>query len=457
MSVDILAKATELLLSYPLCDYCLGRQFARLGYGLTNKQRGEALKITITMLMHSWIEEDKEVDKAKTIAENGALSNIKPILEKKLGEKLTRKKCILCGDQLSEERFRELAERICSELKTYEFKSFLTGAVVPPVIREAEDRIRAELSIATGEDIKNDITRGVGKRIAELTGAKVEYLNPDITILVDYFNSTFQLQVNPVFIYGVYLKHRRNIPQTIWFCRRCWGRGCSSCNYTGREYETSVSELVGIPAMDYFEALDYKFHAAGREDVDALVEGTGRPFVLELKHPRKRFLDLRKLEEIINNRSAGAVEVKELRYSSRRELRELKAMSPLASKTYIAEVIFDNPVDLGKLAEVEERFRNITIEQRTPTRVLRRRSDRVRHKLLHEVEVLEHQGNRVVFRIRTQGGLYVKELIDGDNGRTKPSIAELLNAKPEQILLSVVGVDNKPLQEQQLSSGVKEK
>ena len=457
MSFDMLGKAVELLFSYPLCDYCLGRQFARLGYGLSNKQRGEALKITIAMLIHSWIEEEKELEKAKEITVNGSLNNVISVLEKKTGEKLAKKKCTLCGDMLSEVKFREFAERIYRELKTYEFRTFLTGAVVPPAIRENEDRIRAEFNIATGEDIKNDITRGIGKRIAELTGAKVEYLNPDITILVDYFNDTFQLQVNPVFIYGVYLKHRRYIPQTIWFCRRCWGRGCASCNYTGREYETSVSELVGIPAMEYFEALDYKFHAAGREDVDALVEGTGRPFVLELKHPRKRFLDLKKLEALINERSRGAVEVRELRYSSRRELRELKAMSPRASKTYVAEVVFDSFVDPSKLAEVEEKFRNIMVEQRTPTRVLRRRSDRVRQKLLHEVKVLEHQGNRVVFRVRTQGGLYVKELIDGDNGRTRPSIAELLEARPEQILLSVVEVENKPSREQQLSSGVEAK
>ena len=453
MSFDILGKAVELLISYPLCDYCLGRQFARLGYGLSNRQRGEALKTTIAMLIHSWVEEGEELEKAKEIAANGGLNAVIQVLEKKTGEKMVGRECTLCSGLLSEERFEELAGRIARELKTYEFRTFLTGAVVPPAIREAEDRIRSGLNIATGEDIKNDITRGVGRRVAELTGAKVEYLNPDITILVDYFNSTFQLQVNPVFIYGVYLKHKRFIPQTIWFCRRCWGRGCSSCNYTGREYETSVSELVGVPAMEYFEALDYKFHAAGREDVDALVEGTGRPFVLELKHPRKRLLDLKRLEELINSRSAGVVEVRELRFSSRRELRELKAMSPRASKTYVAEVVFSSPVEASKLAEVEERFRNVTIEQRTPKRVLRRRSDRVRNKLLHEVKVLEHSGNRVVFRIRTQGGLYVKELIDGDNGRTRPSISELLGAEPEQIKLTVVEVEHKLIQEQQLSSG----
>ncbi|MEM4139481.1 MAG: pseudouridylate synthase, partial [Sulfolobaceae archaeon] len=40
----VLNKALELLSKYPLCDSCLGRCFARLGYGLENKERGKAIK-----------------------------------------------------------------------------------------------------------------------------------------------------------------------------------------------------------------------------------------------------------------------------------------------------------------------------------------------------------------------------------------------------------------------------
>ena len=137
----------------------------------------------------------------------------------------------------------------------------------------------------------------------------------------------------------------RDLPQTPWYCRYCWGRGCEYCNYTGREYPESISELIGNPALEFFEALDYKFHGAGREDVDATVVGTGRPFVLELKHPRRRYLDLRELERLINERAEGKVEVSGLEYSSRRELRLLKSLSPMASKTYEAVVEFDGDVD----------------------------------------------------------------------------------------------------------------
>ena len=44
--MDVLEKAFELLSKYPLCDHCLGRQFALLGYSMENNVRGSALKIS---------------------------------------------------------------------------------------------------------------------------------------------------------------------------------------------------------------------------------------------------------------------------------------------------------------------------------------------------------------------------------------------------------------------------
>jgi len=38
------------------------------------------------------------------------------------------------------------------------------------------------------------------------------------------------------------------------------------------------------------------------------------------------------------------------------------------------------------------------------------------------------------------GGLYIKELISGDDGRTKPSISEILNTPAECIELDVLEV-----------------
>ena len=175
--------------------------------------------------------------------------------------------------------------------------------------------------------------------------------------------------------------------------------------------------------------------------MDATVTGTGRPFVLELKHPKKRFVNLSLREKAVNESAQGKVEILNLEYSSRKELRLLKNLSPIASKTYEALVEFDDDVDEEALRQVEEKFRDVVINQRTPIRVLRRRADKIRQKKVYYVEA-KKLGDRVVkFKIKAQGGLYIKELIDGDEGRTEPSISKLLGRKPLRIDLSVIEVE----------------
>jgi len=444
--LDILRKSIEILKTYPLCDYCLGRQFASIGSGLTNLERGRAIKTMLFMNACAQLREGSEdFEVLKILAATGFRAAAKSLEDLGL-EAPEAKSCYICNGVLSRRRFNEVAERISEELKEYEFKNFVVGARIPPDVREREDLIRSEFGIDTGEDIKGDVTREVGRILLRRFDAVVEYHNPEIVVLVDIFSNDYLIQVNPLFIKGFYRKLVRDLPQTPWYCRYCWGRGCEYCNYTGREYPESISELIGNPALEFFEALDYKFHGAGREDVDATVVGTGRPFVLELKHPRRRYLDLRELERLINEGAEGKVKVSGLEYSSKRELRLLKSLSPMASKTYEAVVEFDGDVDEESLRGVEERFRDIVIEQRTPRRVLRRRADKVRQKRLYYVEAEKLDERLVKFRIKAQGGLYVKELIDGDEGRTKPNIAEFLGRKPLRIDLSVIEVETPTLE-----------
>ena len=438
---EVLDKAAKILSAHPLCDYCLGRQFSTLAYGAGNDEKGKAIKLSLVMLS---ILQGKDSEEARSILRTLASTGFKPAIKtlQALGEEAPETRpCYICGGALSRVRFGELVERIVEELREYEFRNLVVGARVPAELREREDELRASFKIETGEDIKEDITRAIGSMLQRRLNVSVEYQNPEIVVLVDVFSGEYEIQVNPLFIKGYYRKLKKNIPQTPWYCRYCWGRGCERCGFTGREYPESVSELVGEPALRIFEALSYKFHGAGREDVDATVIGTGRPFVLELKHPRKRFVDLSILEREINEHAQGKVEVSGLEYSSRRELRILKSLSPIASKTYEAIVEFDGDVSDEKLREVEERFRDIVVEQRTPKRVLRRRADKVRQKKLYYVEAEKIDKNIVKFRIKTQGGLYVKELIDGDDGRTKPNIAEVLGRRPLKIDLSVIEVE----------------
>ena len=71
--MDVLEKAFEILSKYPLCDHCLGRQFALLGYNMENNIRGSAIKTTLTLQAND-LAKEKSVDginRLKVLATNG--------------------------------------------------------------------------------------------------------------------------------------------------------------------------------------------------------------------------------------------------------------------------------------------------------------------------------------------------------------------------------------------------
>ena len=44
-------------------------------------------------------------------------------------------------------------------------------------------------------------------------------------------------------------------------------------------------------------------------------------------------------------------------------------------------------------------------------------------------KLIKYHPKNPVFEIKTESGTYIKELISGDNGRTKPSLSEILKQK----------------------------
>ena len=83
-----------------------------------------------------------------------------------------------------------------------------------------------------------------------------------------------------------------------------------------------------------FGADDCVFHGMGREDIDVLCSGSGRPFVMELKRPRKRRAtispeELEALKTEVDASAAPMVALNgPLRLSSRAEPARLKVRWP---------------------------------------------------------------------------------------------------------------------------------
>jgi len=439
--MDVLEKALSMLSRYALCDHCLGRQFALLGYSIENNDRGKALKLSLT-LQASDLNSSKNAEGAKrlkVLALNGFSREAKNTLNhlKKRIPKNSTKKCFLCENRF--QHLDDLTQKALDVIAEYEFTTFLVGIELPVTVEEREDEFKASFNVSYGESIRHEFGRLLGKKVAEATGKAAEYKTPDIAVIINPFLEQVRVQVNPLFVAGRYRKLVRDIPQSKWFCSRCHGKGCEKCGGTGKMYAESVEELASKAFLEAAEGEKTSFHASGREDIDARMLGSGRPFVIEVSKPKKRFLDLEKIEAAVNANAEGKVEISGLCFSSKDVVRRLKR-GESAQKEYRVLIDFEREVSEEELRILEEKLSGVLIKQKTPLRVLHRRADLIREKYIYEVKVKKVSLKRAEIKIRCQGGLYVKELVSGDEGRTTPNVSELLENRAKPLKLDVLNV-----------------
>jgi tRNA pseudouridine synthase 10 len=164
--MDILEKALEMLEKHPLCDHCLGRQFALLGRNVENDERGRALKLTLTFKAHMEVlsKEKNGVKILKILATNGFSKTAAELLQKmkkRIPSKSIPKMCFLCEDKFK--NLDEIAEKALKELSGYEHGSFLVGIELPVAVEEREDEFRAEFNVCYGENMRNEFGRLIGK------------------------------------------------------------------------------------------------------------------------------------------------------------------------------------------------------------------------------------------------------------------------------------------------------
>lgn len=402
--MDIIQEIEAILGYGETCDRCLGRFYGKRSFGLTNEERGRALRITRELTAN--------------------VPHCEPDPDS----------CWICAGELS--RTGEWAERVVEALAGIEFETFLIGTKVPPIVAESEEMVWSDLSLHDPEPLKAEMNREVGKAVSTLMGKTADLKKPDVVAILDLGEGTVEVQVNPVFFSGRYLKYERGIPQTHWNCRACRGAGCEKCDFTGKQYADSVEELIGRPAIEAFDAENAVLHGAGREDIDARMLGSGRPFVLEIEAPRKRSLDLAALEAEINRAAEGRVAVHLGGWTDRKMVQSLK--SDKAHKKYRILVEIDGSATPDEFRTALDQLKGVTIRQRTPLRVSHRRADKVRERRVLDIGCTGTEDGRYWVEVVGEAGLYIKELVSGDGGRTQPSLAQILGRTASVVSLDVV-------------------
>ncbi len=377
---------------------------------------------------------------SKTIEGSNNIERADKVCEE-LKINLDNAECVVCDnlfDKLDEDLYKKIDDKI-NELGI-EFDTFLVGSKISKDIQERDEELSEKFDL-TVETIKKEVNRLIGLEIWERYDKEAEFESQDIVFSIDLIDDPkVRIQINPLYVEGKYNKLKRGIPQTKWPCTKCKGKGCEECNFTGKQYPESVEELISEHFLKLTQGREAKFHGAGREDIDVLMLGSGRPFVLEIKEPKIRKLDLAKLEEEINKINEGKTSYHNLHVCERRRKAEIKQSSPDTYKVYNALVRCDESFDKDKL---EELTKLNEIHQQTPLRVLRRRADKVRVKHVLDLTYDVIDDKTFNMRIKTEGGLYIKELISGDDGRSHPNVGEILgvNAICEQ--LDVIEVSEK--------------
>ena len=410
--MTVLEDAAAALATGPLCDSCLGRLFAERSFGLANAERGHALRISLAL------EDDEPFEASED--------------------------CWVC--ELESERVDWWAEQAATAVRGYDFNTYQVGTKVPPLLEENDALLREDVGLApdAGEALKTELNREVGKRVGDLTGAEVEFGRPDVQFTLDLATDEIDVNVNSAFVYGRYRKLERDIPQTKWPCNDCNGTGrwqgepCDGCDGSGFRYDESVEQLSAPVVVDAMEGEAGTFHGAGREDVDALMLESGRPFVIEVDEPRVRDVDVEQLEVDINDFADGKVEVEGLRLATHEMVERVKELD--ASKTYRMDVEFAQPVDGEELQAALNELEGATIQQETPQRVAHRRADLTRTRDVYAASGDLVDETHADIRIHGAGGLYVKELISSDEGRTEPSLTGLLGVESVVTALDVVDV-----------------
>jgi len=231
-----------------------------------------------------------------------------------------------------------------------------------------------------------------------------------------------------LYLSGRYVKLSRGIPQSPWIIDG------------ERKGESSVEELVTGPLAKLFGAKETRFHAEGREDIDVRMLGSGRPFVVELCNAKRTSPSCSEAEAAVNAHAGGVVSIRRVQPCAPSAMAALQRDAENHTKTYVCICWSAKALTSDDVASLCS-HRNLEVQQKTPLRVLHRRAPAVRPKTVHWMETELVNGHYFKLRLSTQAGMYIKEFVHGDLGRTRPSVRSLLGTRVEILQLDVEGVE----------------
>jgi tRNA pseudouridine synthase 10 len=339
-------------------------------------------------------------------------------LERHMGSGTSSSPCYICCGLM--DGLDSITDGILSAVKDYEFDTFLIGATLAVQLHEREDKMRSRLKIRGTESIKNSLTRELGIRLTVLTGKKVEYIKPDVTILltVDKDNIVNVSVISrPLTFAGTYVKKSRGLPQRQDKCISCGGKGCISCGYSGLSGHSTIEGIIANEVIQATGGQTPKFTWIGSEDESSLVLGTGRPFYVRVFNVKKRKLRDKKIKfngiAAILNVINGSPMIQQPFKSKTRIY--VKCENVLTKK---------NLKKLNSLSGSKVNFKN---------------KSRMITKNIYSANIRQIDTSQFILTIVADGGLLIKQFVGGGE-YMKPNISEILDAKCECVMFDILDV-----------------
>ena len=169
--------------------------------------------------------------------------------------------------------------------------------------------------------------------------------------------------------------------------------------------------------------------------------GTGRPFILEVTEPRAALTAAERVLEIEGrvNASSEFVKVRGLCRVGKEKFEELRQGEENKLKVYVCIVWSEKEIDAGVIEKINA-SEQVRVMQKTPIRVMHRRSLKTREKVILKMRARRINGHYMEVRLVSSGGTYIKEFVHSDFGRTVPSMTSILGCRTDILQLDVLGL-----------------
>lgn len=365
----VLELSKKILSEYDLCANCLGRLFSKKLYLTSNKLLGKKI-------------------------------------HKKL--KISNKKCHICKNIFDAIPF--YVTKMQEASSPYDFKSFLVGAKLKPSVLDRDDHIRSQFKLRGIDGIKTSITRELAKQFTRKTKKRQNQQEPDLTMTVDFKTESCEAHSKSLYLFGMYTKPTRDIPQKQKPCQNCLGKGCVTCNRHGIAEFDSVEGMICKYVFDKFGATQAKITWIGGEDASSLVLGSGRPFFVKLLNPKKRKITLPKT--IISDK----IKIHNLRQISKIPSGPI----PFLSKVKLL-ITTENPVTQESLAQLDSLNNN--------TVAIYEKSGKRSEKKIYSVKYFIDSQNSFLLELNLDGGVPLKHFVSGDD--IFPNVSDIISNKCE--------------------------